>query len=84
MTPQQILETGLPLFLILFFKAKYTDLGPFEQLSMKTTSFEHAGQNLWLDRGNAAKSSETKYELCRNSRYKTESVSKVSGTVKGL
>jgi hypothetical protein len=50
---------------------------------MKTTSFEHAGQNLWLDRGNAAKSSETKYELCRNSvRYKNRiGVSKVSGTV---
>jgi hypothetical protein len=66
MTPQQILETGLPLLMALFFKAKYTDLGPFRAISMKTTSFEHAGQNL-LDRGNAAKSSETKYELCRNS-----------------
>jgi hypothetical protein len=75
MTPQQILELACHFFDGTIFKAKYTDLGPFEQLSMKTTSFEHAGQNLWLDRGNAAKSSETKYELCRNSRSVTKTES---------
>jgi hypothetical protein len=55
----------------LFLRQKYT-FRTFRAIKYETTSFEHAGQNLWLDRGNA-KSSETKYELCRNSVTKTES-----------